>query len=478
LSAVPVVPRAFSLVPKAIARMICGKSDPFDATLVPRDTVEHWLLQQSRQGVVMVMWPAEVAIRKNKAALVRETWEMFRPTLNDDATNHAQVAQAYYFTARRLHPTSEFRIQSIRNAEKHKWAALQAIQDHLEAHCQSPQDQKILRNIFQASVFLACCERSCRNWAGCAMHLRAMEKIVGLCGGWQSFTSIQQELVMGSALILASFTRSRPAIDLEALDPGPWHTPTTPDSLASQYSPWSMLRTLSNTSSPQSATTSTRLSILFDELRELLEVEDLKLQLAASTSDVAVRVFRWTHLRKLTIRGRLFHYWCDLVDEAEREGDMTVTAMASVLPVTYEFALLLAVHMFQRAVFDDHYVPGNVYPEAERYYQELVSVMVVLRPVSEDLTNIRDEHSLDALWIYSVGAYVEDKFLRAASSGSGMAPSGRLFFISRFNRLVRYSAYGLDLDEMLALLERQYLYCPRVQEESLRKLAFLSLGGD
>ena len=60
--------------------------------------------------------------------------------------------------------------------------------------------------------------------------------------------------------------------------------------------------------------TSTKQQNLFAEMRELLVVEEYKVKNAQSKSEQTDQVFRWSHFRKLAVRARNVHYWCDLVD--------------------------------------------------------------------------------------------------------------------------------------------------------------------
>ena len=173
------------------------------------------------------------------------------------------------------------------------------------------------------------------------------------------------------------------------------------------------------TSRPTSV--SSCLRAIFDEMKELLTVEDLKFNYALSKTHGATQIFRWSHARKVSIRSRALHYWCDLNEAAKREGQPVLTlqvpvrvglALSSTLALNHEFALCAAMRTFDRCVFEEHYQPGGVFRESKRYHLELAALMEALRPSAVEYFLTPDDRYYDILWIYSVGAYLEDVFMR------------------------------------------------------------------
>jgi len=72
-------------------------------------------------------------------------------------------------------------------------------------------------------------------------------------------------------------------------------------------------------------------------------------------------MFRWSHARKISIRARGLHYWCDLLDAAREQGVPIIAPLGTPLAITFDFALCVATRCFDRCIFDDYYLPGSVY---------------------------------------------------------------------------------------------------------------------
>src|SRR6202000_978275 len=92
---------AHELIVRTFVPTLRGNSDPFNATVVRLTPVEHVLLQQARDQLIWSVWPSEIAIRQNKAAIAHSSWKIVPPTLHDESANYALVAQSYYSRATR-----------------------------------------------------------------------------------------------------------------------------------------------------------------------------------------------------------------------------------------------------------------------------------------------------------------------------------------------------------------------------------------
>jgi hypothetical protein len=308
------------------------------------------------------------------------------------------------------------------------------------------------------------------------VHYIAMRKVVDLCGGWGAFSRMEREILTTAACFISTGKRSRPVIEIDDFDPGHWHefkaTKPLPDNGFDVVIPANAY--VSPT--PSLTSVSPRLRRFFEEFKELLAVEEIKLQHAQSKKPIAIQMFRWSHARKIAIRGRGLHYWQDLLDEARANGAPIIAPIGTPLAVTFDFALCIATRCFDRCIFDDHYLPGGVYAESRRYHMELLSVMQALRPVAGDFSYIPDEHTYDVLWIYSVGAYVEGFFMRPELEksrqlgGPPLPDFAKRFFSSRFGYLTAANLQFTSFDDVSRFLSDHYLYCPRLQDESLKKL--------
>jgi hypothetical protein len=471
---------ADQLVVRSFVPTLRGNSDPFNATVVHLTPVEHVLLQQARDQLIWSVWPSEIAIRHNKDAIAHSSWKIVPPTLHDEAANYALVAQSYYSRATRQRAAGLPPDRGLVLAEKYKFQALRGLQEQLEVNRQSPGDRQRLRGMFLTCCWLAGSELLCHNWDAAELHYKAMRQMVDLSGGWSAFSRMEREILVTAACFMATGKRSRPVIEIDDFDPGYWQTykaskPVPPDGLDLDVPQEDL-----NSSTPALTAVPPRLRKFFDEFRELLAVEEIKLQHRASRKPSAVQMFRWSHARRIAVRGRGLHYWCDLLDEAKASGAPIIMPIGTPLAVTFDFALCIATRCFDRCIFDDHYLPGGVYAESKRYHMELLSVMQPLRPVADDFSLVPDEHTFDVLWIYSVGAYVEDVFMRpelekkGPLSGPSLPEFAKRFFSTRFSYLAAANLQFTKFEDISRFLRENYLYCPRLQDQSLRKLVSFS----
>ena len=312
-----------------------------------------------------------------------------------------------------------------------------------------------------------------------------MRKIVDLSGGLGAFSRMEREVLFMGACFLATGKRSRPVIEIDDFDPGHWHEYKASKPLPSDELELDIPAAIPTSNTPALSAASPRLRRFFDEIRELLAIEELKLRHASFRKLSAVRLFRWSLARQITIRGRSLHYWCDLLDEARAKGATIIVPIGTPLAITFDFALCIAMRCFERCIFDDHYLPGGVYPESKRYHMELLSVMQPLRPVADDFSLVPDQHTFDVLWICSIGAYVEDKFfepeLEKKGRQVGMAPGlsefAKRFFSTRFSYLTAAMLQFTKFEDISNFLGEHYLYCPRLQDQSLRKLVSFAADG-
>jgi hypothetical protein len=251
-----------------------------------------------------------------------------------------------------------------------------------------------------------------------------MRKMVDLSGGWGAFSRMEREIVTTAACFISTGRRSRPVIDIDDFDPGTWQEYKSSKPLPDDGLDLDIAATECAPPTPALSAVTPRLQAFFDEIRELLSIEEMKLRHGVSTKPGAVRMFRWSHARRMTIRGRSLHYWCDLLDKARATRATIIAPIGTPLAITFDFALCIATRCFERCVFDDHYLRGGVYVESKRYHMELLSVMQPLRPVADDFALVPDQHTLDVLWICSIGAYVEDAFMPELDKTSGLPGVG------------------------------------------------------
>jgi hypothetical protein len=302
-----------------------------------------------------------------------------------------------------------------------------------------------------------------------------------------------KEVLLGAVVMLAAGLRARPIMDVSHLEPGPLYTydselrssPELEEDAKTIRPSSADSRSTNSIVSTHSSVVSPLLSTLFEDYRELIAVEEMRVKYATTRTPATTRLFRWSHARKVTVRSRVLHYWCDLNDTAKGTGAPQIVIQEPVrtgilfpvlLTISMEFALCCTLAAFDRCIFEEHYQPAGVYREARRYHLELATIMSTLRP--DATTDFSYTHSpqtdpdiYDRLWIYGVGAYMEGTFIRPDLQLPGEDYfHDKKFFGTRFGYLVATMLEFSSFGDVTGFLARNYLYYPRLMDESLRKL--------
>ncbi|KAH0846127.1 hypothetical protein AYO21_10092 [Fonsecaea monophora] len=456
-----------------------GNTDPFNATIIPVSALEHMLLQQARAQSMLNTWPSEIALRHNHSALTAESMRKMPAFVADKASSHAIISHAYYSSGSRQRNHGQPHEQTLVYAEKHKFQALRALQESLEAQRQTGDSAKLWK-ILSSCCWLGAAEMLSGNIHAAIVHLSASQKIVNSLGGWSVMGRMEKEVLLGAVVSLAAALRSRPVMDIGDFDPGPWRSHTWVTDTEDPPTLQEDLKVAFPESTPSESSTPTTIApalrAIMADIRELLAVEELKFRYATSKASDVTEMFRWSFARKTAVRARSLHYWCDLIEAAKKDGKPVATVVGpgglpSPVALTFDVALCLAVRCFDRCIFEEHYQPGGVFRESKRYHTEMTTVIEALRPAAEDFSLVPGQHTRDLLWIYSVGAYVEDVFMRPElERKEDPVPPQRRFFSTRFSYLVAANLEFNSFEDVTKLLRENYLYFPRLQDDSLRKL--------
>ena len=458
-----------------------GNTDPFETTIVPVSALEHLLLQQARAQSMQNTWPSEIALRNNHRALTAESLQKIPAFISDKAASHALLSHSYYSSSSRQRIHGQPYEESLVLAQKHKFQSLRSLQEAIEEQGKTRNPLQ-LRRIYHASAWLSAAEMLSGNIQAAMVHLKACKKIIDAMGGWSVIPRMEKEIILGATVNLAAGLRGRPAMDIGDFDPGPWNARHLSPAWQSSPELYADAKFVFPEVAQVPAITSNniapRLRAIIEDMNELLLVEELKFKYATSIG--AAQLFRWSHSRKVSIRARALNYWCDLNEAAKRDDQPMLNLLVPVrlgivlpspLTISYEFALCAAMRTFDRCIFEEHYQPAGVFREGKRYHIELSALMEALRPPAQDFSLTTDEHTNDALWIYSVGAYVEDVFLRPhLARADDPTPRRESFFTMRFSYLVATNLDFGSFEDVTNLLRERYLYYPRLQDASLRKL--------
>lgn len=460
-----------------------GNIDPFNTTVIPISALEHVLLQQSRSHCAQITWPSEIALRHNHTALTMESFKFKSLANTGKASSHAIMAHAYYNHANLQRAQGQSHENSLLLGEKHKLQALRSLQELIEAHRTSGDPQQ-LHQIYDACTNLSDAEMHSGQFQAAIVHVTASRNIIDAMGGLFVVDNMRKEMFLGPVVNLAAFLRARPAIATDEFDPGPWSSFQSNLELKDAPPLYDELVFMSSQTHGTLMSKPTRVTkrqrTIFADIKELLAVEDLKFKYATSQALVIQDIFRWSYARKLTVRARALHYWsdvnelvkCQTTSTSIKSGHLnTNIPSASLGTPSFEFALCLTMHTFDRWIFEEYYLPAGVSCDCKHYYAELVALMAAIRPATEDVSFVSDDDAYDVLWIYFVGAYLEDVYLNPEQlQGSGRMPHYEKYFTTRFGYMVATNLEFCSFEYVKALLQENYLYYARLQDATLRKL--------
>ncbi|KIW98224.1 uncharacterized protein Z519_01808 [Cladophialophora bantiana CBS 173.52] len=182
-------------------------------------------------------------------------------------------------------------------------------------------------------------------------------------------------------------------------------------------------------------------------LRELVEVQNLKKRMADDRQGQINRLFRWSQLRRPAVRARILNYWCDLTEPTNAvepcPGSATPTTVHHAsIEISITPAAILALHDTSLARYATESHPG----------------------------------ALDLLWVYGIGAYVEQAslthILRNKPTFWILYTADRVdvrWFSVRFGTLARRFGYRQYLDVAL-LFEKSYVHISSLQDPTLSKI--------
>lgn len=385
----------------------------------------------------------------------------------DPAAVHATMAHAYSLKARNFHNQAQVDEGALKSTQRHIDRSIQSLVPLVKAACRQ-ETRETLTTIKDACLSLAACEMTLGNRDASSSHWHAAIKVISVMGGLRTLPEPEVDVITRTIVGLAGILHTRPMIHPDEWDPGAW----SEGNLEQGAALFDEAQPALELSRP--TTVSPPLRLLFDEIRELLMIEEIKTKLGslehldAEQQDEAMRLFRWSHLRKAAVYGRSLLHWCDLAEPtlAVERIPVSVPMPAVVRSSTFDMCLALATRLFQRATFEEHYFPQGLFRQCKVTHTMLVSTLVNMRPVFDQISRPSDEREFDLFWICSVGAYIEGEFLPRTEANDSSAD---LFFGVRFSLLAR----NLHLNSMghaTQFLQRHYLYCPRLQDASLRKL--------
>ena len=256
-----------------------------------------------------------------------------------------------------------------------------------------------------------------------SQHRRALTKLLHLLGGLHRLPLLYRELLVHFYSNIAIVSDVSTEINPTSWDPGPWRGEGSDPahSVASELSATSTSTTDADT-----------LSEILAALRELVTVEDIKRQGTWTDEDHLGPIFRWTHLRRIALKMRLWN----LLHSNPPEAFKVCPEFALHSPnstrypppkATLEICLCLAAQLFIYLGLETHGTKQPWYMAHPQYAEMLERIKaldsVLLRCMEDlDLSATMEDSFLDAiakngsagqkqardlLWITAVGACFE-----------------------------------------------------------------------
>ena len=460
---------SFSLVP-AIGK---GSSDPFNATALPLTPEYAELLRFAADFSTKLVWPTEASLRKSQGPLLEANIASYRACFSTTATMHGLFAYSWSWLAR-LNP--ELAPTYRQRADKHFSDAVGELQGLLASN----QSVEVMKAMVQATVYLACVESHRSHFENTMMHLNASKRMLDLVGGLLGLHWVNQEAIISVFVTFAGNTRTRPALHPDEWDPG---------SLAKQK--WWQRRQMRHLLLKSSSSTPTdcnlvapvdrprlsdTLSSILAALRELVTIEALKLQQAKDPLPDVNLMFRWSVRRRYAVRGRILLYWCDLTESMSAVDPPTTINphTANVKQSSIEICLCWAARLFELALLEELPLStGTWIRQVHAVHATLLECVRELE-ICGELEIPEPDSCSDLLWVYSIGACVEQRYLaRKETERDGLDDfdlrgANATWFLTRFTTLA--DELRLDtVEDISAMLARSYVYSPTAQGIILKK---------
>ncbi len=497
-------------------------SDPFNATPVALNADTRAFLDYVRSFTYTINWPDELSVCREGGSLYKAHYHMYRRYFDHVAPLNGLLSYVYNLMA----------IVQPERATYHRQKSIEhSLQCfmNLRGLIDSPEhSDEQLMVILQTTWPLASAEYSESVRSGgdrSFQHRCALRHIVTLLGGFQRLPLIYRELIVHFFAKVAIVTNTHTEIDPADWDPGPWQRES--------HDPVPIQSHSIITSSTTSVHTISTLSGILEALRELVAVETMKRQGKWSDEDHLDPVFRWTYLRRIALKMRLWNLLHPSArhDESSRDHNQHsgYLSIGCSLPNSLEPCLCLAAQLFLYLSLETYPITQPWYSAPGQHAEMLARVKAldnILPLTSRDVEMAtaplnqatsgggrhclaEDSQAQNLLWIVAVGACFEEEMrkqqnriqvtevtqtataagfwgqgrsqaLQLKDQGQDIAPTCEkqmptTWFSDHFGRLARRLGYQV-LEDATELFTRSYAYDPLIMDETLGRLFDLELG--
>ncbi|OQU94604.1 hypothetical protein CLAIMM_00938 [Cladophialophora immunda] len=442
-----------------------GNSDPFSATPIHLSALRHSVISTIQPMSLRTIWADEVGTPNAAKILVPAQTRVYKSYMSHEAVMHALLAYCWSVLAR-LHPHNKELYWAY--ALDHETRGIRVLQPLIALGFNAGDNLEVAVQ----AVMLLCCAAVYRSRLDALfLHLKGLKQLIQSMGGVGGLPWIRKEIIIYLVVRVAAATGTRSILDPSSWDPGWWW----------EDGPRETMADLTTGCEPNlgfsSASPGTNdFPCIFMALRELVEVEGLKRLTADDEPEQINRLFRWSFLRRQAVRARILDYWCDLTEPTNAvdppKGSPTPT---TVHHASVGMCLCLALHLVMAFGL-----------EASLLRQTWVSTIhvwhiMLLRCVQKlgfESDKIDQSHpgALDILWVYCIGAYVEqlslNHVLRHHPNFWALYTAERVdirWFSVRFGVVARRLGYR-QYQDVAVLFEKRYVHIPSLQDSVLRKI--------
>ena len=200
-----------------------GNSDPFASTAVPYTPLEYSLVKWSRSMQIVTAWPSDVVMRQNMPTMLDAGQRAIGNLVDDPATIHAflSYSSVHYVAMGRQSGSPALVPKLVALAKRHSSLALRDLKGLVEMQ-NSSQSKQGLENVRNAATWLGASDLYSGKLSEAHVHFSAALRVIDMMGGLKSLPDSESGLMIHAVIGLAMLMRSRPLIEPDEFDPGPW----------------------------------------------------------------------------------------------------------------------------------------------------------------------------------------------------------------------------------------------------------------
>ncbi|OAP57305.1 hypothetical protein AYL99_08043 [Fonsecaea erecta] len=454
-----------------------GNSDPFSATPIYLSALAGHAVSIIEPLSLSTIWADEVGSANAARVLKPAHGGVYQLCLSHEAVMHGLLAYCWSVMARlHLHNKEQYEGYAL----DHETRGIRGLQRLIASRSTAGEDPEVLSQ----TVLMLCCSAVYRSDLDALfLHLQGLKQMIQSMGGVGKLSWVRKEIIIYLVVRVAANTGTRSVLEASTWDPGWWWkdrfaSETTLD-VATGRKKSTQLRPGRSSSSAWLRTND--FPCIFMVLRELVEVDSLRKRLADGEPDEINKLFRWSFLRRQAVRARIWDYWCDLteptkaVDPWPGSPKPTTVHRASV-----GMCLCLALHLFMAFGLEASLL-GQPWVSTTQIWHIMLLRCLHKLGFESDKIDLSHPGALDLLWVYGIGAVVEQMSLTHALRKQAnfwiLYTTDQVdirWFSVRFGNLARRLGYRQYRD-VVELFQTHFVHISSFQDPILSKIFDLGL---